>query len=244
MRRKAIGPRRGVGLPWFLFLCCIAAPAAHGQYYETREDRRPEGRYLSAGILRDEFVPRPNNTLPDSAAARFTALMPMLAFRQGPVEIYLGYTRFDEHGASRSAIVFGTQITNDVVLGGSRSGGLVLPLMIAADYTKVESGGPQRDDFNLATLGLGAGLKYRLVTPNAEFWIQGLQVFHVAFQGIAAGTGSSLASVGEAGLLLPRVPIGEGVVLGYRIRLQTWSLNDDRFNYRLVYHGPSIGILF
>lgn len=244
MRRKLIARRRGAALPLLLFLWCGAAPSAYGQYYETREYRRPEGRYLSAGILRDEFVPRPNNSLPDSAAARFAAIMPILAFRQGPVEIYLGYTRFDERGGSHPAVVFGTQITNDVFLGGSRDGGLVLPLMIAADYTKVESGGPQRDDFNLATLGLGAGLKYRLVSPDAEFWIQGVQIFHVAFQGIAAGTGSSLATVAEAGLLLPRVPIGEGVVLAYRVRLQTWSLNDDRFNYRLVYHGPSIGILF
>jgi hypothetical protein len=234
---------RGV-LPALLFLWCSAVPALYGQYYDTREYARPEGRYLSAAILRREFVPRSNNSLPDSVASRFAALMPMIAFRQGSVELYLGYTRFEERGSHRSAIVFGTQITNDVHLSGSRPGALVLPLMIAADYTKVESGGLQRDDFNLATIGLGAGLKYRLVTPDMEFWIQGVQVFHVAFQGIAAGTGSSLASVGEAGLLLPRFPVGEGLVLGYRVRLQTWSLNDDRFNYRSLYHGPSIGILF
>jgi hypothetical protein len=223
---------------------CMSVPALYGQYYDTKEYARPEGRYLSAGILRREFVPRPSNSLPDSMASRFAALMPMVAFRQGSVELYLGYTRFEERGSHRSAIVFGTQITNDIPLAGSRPGGLVLPLMIAADYTKVESGALQRDDFNLATLGLGAGLRYRLVTPGMEFWIQGVQLFHVAFQGIAAGTGSSLATVAEAGLLLPRVPIGEGVVLTYRVRLQTWSLNDDRFNYRSLYHGPSVGILF
>jgi hypothetical protein len=71
-----------------------------------------------------------------------------------------------------------------------------------------------------------------------------VQIFHIAFQGLAAGTGSSLATVGEAGLLLPRVPIGEGLALSYRVRLQTWSLSDNRFNYRSLYHGPSIGILF
>jgi hypothetical protein len=234
---------RGV-LCVLLFASCSSVPSLYGQYYDTKEYARPEGRYLSAGILRREFVPRPNNSLPDSAASRFAAFMPMLAFRQGAVEIYLGYTRFEERGGYHSAIVFGTQITNDILLSGSRSGALVLPLMIAADYTKVESSGPQRDDFNLATIGLGAGLKYRLATPGMEFWIQSVQVFHVAFQGIAAGTGSSLMTVGEAVLFLPRVPIGEGLVIGYRVRLQTWSLNDDRFNYRSLYHGPSIGILF
>lgn len=244
MKRTVTGRRWRGMICWLVVACGITARPASGQYYDSQEYRRPEGRYLSLGILRDEFVPRSNNSLPDSVAARFSAAMPILAFRQGPVEIYLGYTRFDERGASRSAVIFGTQITNEFSLGGGRPGGLALPLMIAADYTKVESGGPQRDDFNLATLGLGAGLKYRLVTPDAEFWIQGIQLFHVAFQGIAAGTGSSLATVGEAGLLLPRVPIGGGVVFGYRVRVQRWSLNDDRFNYRLLYHGPSIGILF
>ncbi len=244
MKRNAIDQRRAVVFCLLVFSWGIPFREAWGQYYETREYRRPEGRYASLGILRDEFVPRPGNGLPDSIAARFHSIMPLLAYRPGPVEIYLGYTRFDERGATRSAVVFGTQITNDVSLGGGRPGGVVLPLMIAADYTKVESGGPQRDDFNLATLGIGAGLKYRLVTPEAEFWIQGGQLVHVAFQGLAAGTGSSLATVAEAGLMLPRVPIGEGLVVGYRVRLQTWSLSDDRYNYREVYHGPSIGVLF
>ncbi len=233
-------------LSWCVFAWCFVAPAAYGQYYDSEEFRRPEGRYLSAGLLHDEFRPRSNNSLPDSVAARFTQAMPMLTFHQGPGDVYLGYTRFTERGGTHSSVVFGMQLTNDMLLGGGRpaGGGLTLPLMLAADYTKVESAGPQRDDFNLATLGLGLGLKYRLVTPEVEFWIQGVQLFHFAFQGLAAGTGSSLATVGEVVLMLPRVPIGEGIVLGYRIRLQTWSLNDDRFNYRELYHGPSIGILF
>jgi hypothetical protein len=232
------------GILLLLVAWCGPVPALYGQYYDSKEISRPEGRYLSLGVLRREFSPRPNNSLPDSATSRFGALMPMLAFRQGPVEIYLGYARFEERGSNHSAVVFGTQIANDFILGGPRAGGLVLPLMIAADYTKVDASGPQRDDFNIATLGIGAGLKFRAVTPEMEFWIQGVQVFHVAFQGIAAGTGSSLATVAEAGVMLPRVPIGEGLVLSYRFRLQTWSLSDDRFNYRSLYHGPSVGILF
>ena len=239
MRRRLRGILSSLCVAWGM-----AVSAMYGQYYEAREYARPEGRYLSAGILREEFAPRPNNSIADSAAYHFGAIMPLLSFRQGSVELYLGYTRFEERGTTRSAIVFGTQIANDILLGGSRPSALVLPLMIAADYTKVASGSLGRDDFNLATIGLGLGLKYRLVTPGTEFWIQGVQIFHIAFQGLAAGTGSSLATVGEAGLLLPRVPIGEGLALNYRVRLQTWSLSDNRFNYRSLYHGPSIGILF
>jgi len=171
-------------------------------------------------------------------------LMPMVTFRQGQTEIYLGYTRFDERGSTRSAIVFGMQMGREIPLGGASPQGLVLPLVIAADYTKVESNGFQRDDFNIASIGIGVGLKYHYVAPDAEFWIQGAEVFHFAFQGLAAGTGSSLATVGEAVVFLPRVGIGEGLVLTYRARLQTWALNDARYNYRSFYHGPSLGILF
>jgi hypothetical protein len=227
-----------------LVIWCISVPCVYSQYYETREYRRPEGRYLSVGILREEFAPRQNNSLADSAASRFTAFMPMVAFRQGQTEVYLGYTRFDERGGSRTAVVFGMQMGHEIPLGGAQSQGLVLPLVIAADYMKVESSALQRDDFNIASIGLGAGLKYHSVAPGAEFWIQGAEVFHFAFQGLAAGTGSSLATMGEAVLFLPRVGIGEGIVLAYRVRLQTWALNDARYDYRSLYHGPSLGILF
>jgi hypothetical protein len=88
------------------------------------------------------------------------------------------------------------------------------------------------------------GLKFRVTAPSVEFWIQGAQVLHVAFEGIGAGTGSSSATLGEATLLLPRVAIGDGLVISYRARLQSWSMKNDRFNYRSFYHGPSVGILF
>jgi hypothetical protein len=227
-----------------LTVCCLSVSCLYGQYYETREYKRPEGRYLSLGLLREEFIPRPNNSLADSLTSRYTAFMPLAAFRQGQTEIYLGYTRFEERGSSHSAVVFGMQMGREIPLGGAQAQGLVLPLVIAADYTKVESSVLQRDDFNIASIGLGAGLKYHYVAPDVEFWIQGAEVFHFAFQGLAAGTGSSLATIGEAVVLLPRVGIGEGVVLTYRVRLQTWALNDERYNYRSLYHGPSLGILF
>ena len=219
-------------------------PALYGQYYEGREESTGGSRALTAGLLRFEFTPRPTNTLPDSATFRGAALMPMLAFRQGIVDLYLGYTRFEERGNTHSAVLFGMQVTRDLPLGGQGSDGLTLPLMVAADYTKVSSGALQRDDFNLASLGLGVGLAYRSGGPDMQFWIRGVELFHVAFQGLASGTGTSLATVAEAGLSLRRVPIGDGLVLGYRFRMQTWSLSDENFNYRGLYHGPSVGILF
>jgi len=226
-------------------LCgCLWGQCVYGQYYESREDARGEGRFLTAGAVWSEFRPLSSNSLPDSLASTFDRMMPMIAFHQAGVDLYFGYTTFDDHGESREAIVFGTQVATDIPLLGTRPSTLVLPLVISVDYTKVEAAGPERDSFNIASLGIGVGLKFRTVGPSAEFWFQGLQAVHFSFEGISAGTGSSLATIGEAVLLLPKVPLGEGIVISYRARLQWWSMNDDHFNYRLFYHGPSIGVLF
>jgi hypothetical protein len=225
-------------------VCGALASPLQAQYYEGHEYPRSEARYLAGGVVWRTFDPRATNTIPDSLVTSFRRLMPMLAFRQGPVDLYFGYMTFREHEQSRQAIVFGTQVASDLLVSGSRSGALLLPLMLAADFSKVETGGPQRDDFNLGSIGLGVGLKFRSVSPSAEFWVQGVQLFHFSFEGVAAGTGSSLATIGEITLLLPRIPVGEGLVFTYRVRLQTWAMNDAQFNFRSLYHGPSIGLMF
>lgn len=242
MRPKPPGAR---GIFLILAICgSFHGQQLYGQYYESREEGKPAGRFLAAGMMWRDFQPRPANLLPDSLTTRFQRVMPMLSFRQGLVDFYFGYSTFKERGENREAIVFGTQVATEVPLTGMRPSALMLPVMIVADYSKVEATGLRRDNFNIASIGLGIGLKFRVTTPSAEFWIQGVQVVHVAFEGIAAGTGSSLATLGEATLLLPRVPLGDGLVFSYRARLQTWSMKNDRFNYRSFYHGPSVGILF
>ena len=234
-----------VRMLWIMALCgCLWGQRAYGQYYESREYARPEGRYLTAGAVWSEFRPRSSNPSPDSLVSRFNRVIPMIAFHQGLVDLYLGYTTFNDHGESREAIVFGTEVATDIPLLGRRPSALALPLVVSVDYSKVEAAGPKRDNFNIASIGIGVGLKFRTVAPSAEFWIQGLQVAHFSFEGISAGTGSSLATIGEAALLLPRVLLGDGIVISYRARFQSWSMNNDRFNYRSFYHGPSIGILF
>jgi hypothetical protein len=72
-------------------------------------------------------------------------------------------------------------------------------------------------------------------------------VAHLAINAVEqlnARTGFSGAVVADAAALVRGLGLGEGLVLGYRFRLQTWSLSDPRFNYRALAHGPYLGVAF
>ncbi len=231
-----------------LSLCLVALglylPPARAQYMEPRDYEPFNLRVVSAGILQRDFRPRGSNPAPDSAAIRYTRLMPVLGFRQGPVDILFGYTTFTQGGASRSSIFLGTTISQDLILSGGRRGGLVLPLLIGADYTKAETSGPERESFNVASLGLGTGLKYRMVSSALDLTIMAGAIAHYAIEGWSIGTGFSGAVVLEASSIIRSVRIGEGLALGYRFRLQTWSMSHAALNYQTVSHGPYLGIAF
>src|SRR5512146_2893650 len=137
---------------------------ATAQYYEEREGRPVESRYIYLGVMQRDFQPMRSNAAPDSVRIGFTKAMPMIGFRQGPVDIFVGYSKFDQRGKSNDAIFVGTVVSTEFPVSGRKGNGLAVPLMFAADYTKASSGGPQREDFNVASLGLGVGLKYQLST--------------------------------------------------------------------------------
>lgn len=224
-------------------LLALGQAAVHAQYYEEREYKPTEARYLYVGVMQRDFAPSSSNTAPDSNRISYKKLMPMIGFREGPVDIFVGYTKFDQRGNSNAAIFLGTTVSTEFPVSGRRGSALVIPLMFAADYTKAESGGPQREDFNIASLGLGGGLKYHLTTESVDFSIHAAELLQYSTEGFSVGSGFSAATTAEATLILREV-ILNGIALGYRFRYQTWSMSDAQFNYRAVTHGPSIGILF
>jgi len=61
---------------------------------------------------------------------------------------------------------------------------------------------------------------------------------------LSTGSGFSGAVVLDASTVFRTIGIADGLALGYRFRLQTWSLSNARFDYRAVSHGPYIGIAF
>jgi len=223
--------------------CVMLAVAAHAQYETPREYSMQEARYVSAGAMVRDFAPRAGYTGGDSLAITFTSWMPMIGFHQGLVDAQFGYTRYSLKGETRTAVFFGTTLSNELPLVRDRPAALVVPVMLSLDYTKAESPGAGRDHFNVASLGLGAGLKLRLTSPGTEFSAHAVGIYHYSFEGLNTGNGSSFALIGEASLIFRTIHIADGIVVGYRFRHQTWSLADGRLNYRVTTHGPYLGVL-
>jgi hypothetical protein len=216
-----------------------------GQYEERRGYEPSIARYVAAGAFARRFEPRSGNPTPDSLVIRYTRVMPFLMFRQGPLDLVIGYTRYDLGGSSRAAVYLGSTYSSDLPLAGEgeRGAALVLPLVVAADYTKSESAGSDRDDFNVASVGIGAGLKFRLMEPSYELAVSGAGIIHFSFEGYNFRNGSSPAVVGEAWALFRDVPILRGIALGYRYRYQSWSAG-GKFDYTTVNHGAYVGVMF
>jgi hypothetical protein len=241
MREADRGSIRGVLAAVLAVLPMITATA---QYDEPREYVSSEARFFSAGAMYRDFAPAAGNPTSDSLAIRYKAWMPTLAFDQGPFEVIFGYTRYVMNGSSREAIFLGTTVSTDLIVAGSRSSALLVPLCGAADYSKSESDGAERDNFNVASVGIGGGVKYRAQSPSMEFSIQALGIIHYSFEGFSTGSGSSTAFLGDARLLLRHIRLLDGLVCGYRFRYQSWSLSNAKSDYQTLSHGPYLGVLF
>jgi hypothetical protein len=219
------------------------AGAAYPQYDAPREYSPLEARYLSIGAMLRDFAPRSGYTGGDSAAISYAVWMPMIGYHQGLLDASFGYTRYTLRGATRSAVFFGATLANEVPLVHEQSASFVLPVLLSLDYTKSEGTGVERDNFNVASIGLGTGAKLRLMSPGTEFTAQAAGVYHFSFEGLNTGNGSSLAVLCEAALVLRTLHVVDGLVVGYRFRHQTWNVADGRLNYRVTTHGPFVGVL-
>ena len=170
--------------------------------------------------------------------------MPVVGFRQGPVDLLFGYTTYDLHGASRSAVFFGVTFTGDYLLAGNRESALVLPFLVDADFTKSESAGGLHDNFDVGSLGVGTGIKYRRIGESVDFSVMAAAIIHYSFDGYSLQTGSSPAAVAEAVAILPYIGIWNGLAIGYRFRYQAWSLGSGRYDYKTVNNGLFLGVMF
>ena len=229
-----------------LFLVVVSVPNGElaAQYYEQKEYEPSEARYVALGFVSRDFAPRSTNSLADSSVIRFNRVMPVVSFRQGPAEITFGYASYTLWGSSKSTIFFGGRFGTEIPIAGKRTSMLLFPFQLAADYTKAEGIGPSKEDFNIASVGIGMGLKYRYVTGNIDFSIGIEELVQYSSEGIGIGNGFSSASIGDAVLLLREVALLNGIAGGYRFRFQTWAMNESKFNYRSVSHGPYVGIMF
>jgi hypothetical protein len=169
--------------------------------------------------------------------------MATLGLRQGPVDLAVGYTSFTQHGESNESIIVNLLYAFPFPLSGAGPTTLTLPVMLGADYTKAEATGPERNTFNVASVGVGTGLEVRHRTPGLDLSVRAGALAHYSTEAYSFTGGFSAAGVGEAVLLFPRIGILDGLAVGYRIRYQTWSMSDENLNYRTLAHGPFVGVM-
>lgn len=229
----------------FVFLAAFLTPrTAPAQYYEPSEYEPLQVRFASIGAVKRTFDPLASNVLPDSERISFDRWVPTIGLRTGIVDLSFGYAKFRLQGLSRETVFFGAAVSQDIVLVGKRTAALIMPLMVAADFTKAEGTGKERTTFNIASTGIGGGLKYRSITPTLDFSLQVTELFHYSFEGLSTGSGFSAATIGDVLLVFPRALLLDGIAVGYRMRYQTWSMSEARFDYKSFYHGPYLAILF
>jgi hypothetical protein len=216
---------------------------AAGQYEEPTDVAPAEWRYLWGGAAFRTFDPLTSNTAPADVQISYDQVMAALGFRQGPMDLSFGYASFTQRGESHASIVFNLVYSFPVTL--TRSGGttVILPVMLGADYTKAEAAGAERNTFNIGSVGVGTGLELRHRTPGLEVSIRAGALAHYSTEAYNFTGGFSAAVLGEAALLLPRAGILDGVVVGYRVRYQTWSMSNEFFNYETFAHGPFVGVM-
>ncbi|MCK5572193.1 MAG: hypothetical protein KAJ12_05510 [Bacteroidetes bacterium] len=242
---KKIDIRNTVPVRMFalMVLGLLGVGTSTAQYYEPPEYEPSSSRVVYAGVMQSDFAPLGSNPAGDSLGISFNTLVPFVGFRQGPVDIAIGYGTYELRGGSQSIIFARTALSFELKLAGKRPSALVLPVLIAGDYTKAEGGGESRSDFNIGSVGVGVGLKYRYYGGGTDVSIEVGQLIHYSFEGFGTMHGYSAATVAGASLLLPGVPVLDGVAIGYRFRYQMWSMSDDLFDYRYITHGLYVGVM-
>lgn len=226
-----------------VLLSLANASVVRAQYYDEPVEPQEIHRFVFLGIGPADFAPLGSNEAPDSTRIAYTSVMPLVGIRQGSFELLFGYTRYTLGGATLSGITAQTTVGFDLLLSGGRAESLVLPILLAGDYTKAEASGPARADFNLGSVGAGAGLAYRRASGALELSAEAGQLLQYSFEGFGTVYGFSTATLIRLTLVLPRLPVLDGMAFGYRFRYQTWSMSDKTLNYRLLMHGLSVGIL-
>ncbi len=226
----------------FLLMAMLASNL-FGQYYERSYDQ-PSNRFIHAGFLQKDFEPRGSNVQPDSLSIRYSRIIPVIGFRQGLVDLMLGYSQFKLRGDSKTTLFASLTVGNDIPLSFSPSHALLVPLMISSDYTRADNSGGDRENFNIGSVGIGAGLKYRFIQPQFEFWIHAAEAVHWSFEGYSTGSGFSAATTGEALFVFREALLLDGITLGYRVRYQTWNMNNAKFDYKSLSHGAFVGVMF
>lgn len=205
-----------------------------------------EYRSLGIGYHFQDFRASRSNSLPDSMRTMFSSAMPMIEFRQFNVRIAFGYQGYaDRSGFEREAYSVYGETHSDLPLDGTvrTKPSLFVPIVVSANYMRAESGYRTVKGFDIGSLGVGTGLKYRFV--DRSFGIQASVVGSLFYssEGFSVEYGSQTSLVGEVQSVFSDI-LFEGIVLGYRYEIQRWNMSNNILDYQRWYHGGFVGVLF
>ncbi|MDP1677578.1 MAG: hypothetical protein Q8L88_12030, partial [Bacteroidota bacterium] len=134
---------------------------------------------------------------------------------------------------------------NDIALTDRKNqrAAFVMPIIVAANYVRAESPNNNSKDFDIGSLGIGTGLKFKHF--ERSFGVQAFVIgtLYYASEGFSTEYGSQNSVAAEIQCILPEL-IYEGIIVGYRFESQRWNMNNISFNYQRQYHGLFVGFIF
>ncbi|HLP17513.1 MAG TPA: hypothetical protein VK470_14715 [Bacteroidota bacterium] len=229
----------------YLFILSSICARAYAQEFESslREYDLIGFRSLGAGAAVNLFEPRSDNALPDSMAIKFSSPTFFLEYRQMNIRLAVAYNHYSLRDAGKSSYAIYADGSTDVPVAVKRSGGLFLPIFLATNYVRAEGLGNSSGIFDVGSIGIGTGLKYRFLSERFGLQISGGALIHYATVGFSIENGTSTAWRGEVQFLLPEL-LWNGVTIGYRIDEQQWRMSEAKYNYKRLQHGAFVGLLF
>jgi hypothetical protein len=237
-------PRNKRGWLMFCMSVFVLCSVARSQEFGVENTRLSDFRSIGIGAAAHRFEAAGNNSLPDSLRIHFSSTAGIIEYRDLSTHIAFSYTPYTINGTSQTALSLSAESAYDIPLSQSReSQRLFLPIVISTNYVKASGSSHFTKDFNIGSLGIGAGIKYRYIGDSFGLQIFGAGCILVSSQGFSAETGTSTSALAEASLLLPEL-IGNGIIVGYHFETQSWSLSNAAYNYHRQFQGPFIGIFF
>lgn len=205
-----------------------------------------EYRSIGAGYHVQDFRASGSNPLSDSSRISFSTAMPVIEFRQLNSRLAVGYQQYtDRFGKEREAYSVYGESHSDLALDGTAKikPSLFVPIVVSANYMRAESAERTVKGFDIGSLGVGSGLKYRYF--ERTFGVQASIVgsLYYASEGFSVEYGSQTSLVGEVQTVFSDI-LFEGIVVGYRYETQRWNMSNSVLDYQRWYHGGFIGLLF
>jgi hypothetical protein len=201
-------------------------------------------RSLGVSYNSQNFYPAGSHAQPDSLRIRFNSGLPFIEYREFNSRVAIGYQKYQLSGRQLTSFSVYIESGNDFpITGREQKNGFFIPLKLSANYVKAETPFHGLKNFDIGSLGLGGGAKYRFLAR--DFGVQTLAVGAIHFSNVGFGTeyGSMASFVMEIQFIFPNI-IFDGLIAGYRYEKQKWNMNDAALDYERYYHGPYLGIFF